>query len=166
MKKILILFTLLLTSCLDNEYSVPTCGGEKDFVMSSFTNWINNSSSSKPNGYNKSLQQIVDKNTAFKVVNASDFIEYLTSPMLLGTNLYQNYKKGRICDVKLSIELNVENYKKNFDLKSRYQLYKTDDDYEHFFININNQDFSDLNDKIREETNTFILQIKNQLITH
>ena len=110
----LCLTTFMLSGCLDKNKS-PKCNENLEGVQQTLSQWLKDAMVKKDDGAK-------DINVTIKDIN--DIHEYISSPMLLGTTLYDNYKNSRICKANASVEFSGPNISRPLirTINVRYQI--------------------------------------------
>ncbi len=104
----------MLSGCLDENKS-PKCNENLEEVQQTLSQWLKDAMVKKDDAV-KDINVII--------TNINDIYEYISSPMLLGTTLYDNYKDSRICQANASVEFSGPNINKNLikTINVRYQI--------------------------------------------
>lgn len=106
MNKIFVMASILLLAACDTE--APKCNANKEGLISNLNEW---------------MQEAVTDNFPLKVTSVENFYEIKSSPSVLGTTVYDDYKGARLCSVTANVEISDKKGNKfNDSIDVRYQL--------------------------------------------
>ncbi len=108
-----------LTGCDDvfNKNNAPQCNADIEDLKQTLSTWTKEAMLDEDEG-----AKLFDT----KIVSLDNFYEYKSSPLLLGTSLYNDYQNSRLCEANADIEFtDSDNNKFTGELTVRYQILTT-----------------------------------------
>lgn len=104
----------ILSGCLDQNKALK-CNENLEERQQTLSIWIKEAMVKEDSGA---------KDINVKITNMDKIYEYVTSPMVLGTTVYDNYKDSRICKASAFVEFSGSNFSKTLTktIDVRYQI--------------------------------------------
>lgn len=135
MKKMLLvfLFCFILPAC----DKTPECNANKEDLKRTLTTW---------------MQEAVSDKYTVTVTDVHTFYELKSSPLLLGTTLYEDYKNGRLCTATANITIEDKKGKTfsgETDVRYQYVVSLPDEEGNSFSgVRMSGHDVKDLTEKL------------------